>query len=158
MQSLLRTLAAVLAAIYQHLFGQPSPPGHWTPPVLDEAEAFESRLIRVLPAGWTVDRRERRPWYRPLPRSSQPYLTDWDRSWVLSTPWPGHEPQRAQVHLHLVRDADSLPPSKETLARWERFTVVAQDPAVMEIDNDSFAWHTLPGWPTARADLVTALA
>ena len=77
---------------------------------------------------------------------------------MLSTPWPNHEPQRAQVLLYLLRDGAALGPGREIVARWERFAVAGQDPSVLQIGNDAFTWATLPGWPTARADIASALA
>lgn len=158
MRRLLRLLALLLAAraVHQALFG--ATPGPDTPPVLDEAEALERRLRSVLPPAWHLEQRVRRPWHLGGPDASRPYLGEWDRAWVLSTPWPGHEPQRAQIVLHLLRDGGSLRRRQEIVARWERFAVVAQNPGVVRIGDDAFTWATLPGWPTARADLAAALA
>ena len=156
MRWILGTLAAIFAGIYRRLFGSAPPPGAWTPPVIDEVEIFETRLASVLPPGWTLERRDLRPWGGQP--DSQPYLADGQRGWVLSTPWPGHDPQRAQVWLFLFRSPGPLSPQQAVLTRWERFDVVAQDPASIRIGNDSFSWTTLPGWPNAKADIVAALA
>ena len=159
MRQLLRLAALLLAAraLHRAFFGPTPDPD--LPPLIDEVEALERRLRPVLPGGWTLERRPQRPWDPgPAPLASRPYLEDWARAWVLSAPWPGHEPQRAQVHLFLLRDTGGLSVDREMLARWERFSVAAQDPAAIAIGNDRFTWATLPGWPTARADIIAALA
>jgi hypothetical protein len=157
MRQFLRLLALLLAAraLHRVLFG--GAPGPDTPPLIDEVEAFERRIGTVLPRTWTLARWARRLDTMPGP-PSRPYLDEWDRAWVLSTPWPGHEPQRAQIVLHLLRDGDGVGPGHDVVAQWERFTVLGQDPAVIAIGTDRFTWATLPGWPTARADLAAALA
>ncbi|HKZ08503.1 MAG TPA: hypothetical protein VJU81_23755 [Methylomirabilota bacterium] len=156
MRQLLRLIALLLAAraLHRVLFG--GVPGPDIPPVIDEVEALERRIGTVLPRTWTIERRPRRIDGAPGP-PSRPYLDDWDRAWVLSTPWPGQAPQRAQIVLHLLRDGGSVGPHQEVLSPWERFTVVAQDPSVVSIGGDAFSWATLPGWPSARADLRAAL-
>jgi hypothetical protein len=155
----LMLVQAIVLAVRRFLFGTAgSPAGLGLPPLIDEVEAFEDRLGSVLPGTWSLERVDRRPW-DPLSRGrSLPYLSDLDRSWVLSTPWPGEAPQRAQVHLFLIMDGAPIPASKDVLTRWERFTVVAQDPTVIQIANRAFTWDTLPDWPDARAEIIGALA
>ena len=157
MRQLLRLLALLLAVRALHRVLFETVPTADTPPLLDEAEALEHRLRAVLPRTWTLEARVRQPW-RFGPAASRPYLAEWDRAWVLSTPWPGHAPQRAQIVLYLLRDGTGMGPHHEILARWERFTVAAQDPATLAIGSDRFSWATLPGWPSARADLAATLA
>ncbi len=144
-----------LAQSLRRLFGSSITIG--TPPTIDEIEAFEDRLNWILPHNWSLEKRDRRPFEIPSSRSSKPYLDDWNRYWVLSTPWPTHEPQRAQIHLYLIQNSVALPNNKELLTNWERFSIVAQDPSVVQINNDSFTWMTLPGWSDAKDDIKNSL-
>lgn len=131
--------------------------GPTIPPIIDEVEVFENILLSALPINWTFERRNRRS-IGPLGlRSTTPYLSDWNRYWVLSTPWPGNEPQRVQIHLYLIREIGTLHNDKEHLTNWERFSVVAQNPSVIQINNQSFTWATLPGWPNAKDDIINSL-
>lgn len=127
------------------------------PLLADESEAFEKRIGMALPGGWTIDRHHRAPMFAVGKPTSEPYRLDSERYWILSTPWPGKEPQRAQVVLYLFRDPAGVPAHLERLATWERFALFAQDPADVSIGGSSFTWSTLPGWSGARAAIVAAM-
>lgn len=126
------------------------------PPLLDEVEAFEERLRRVIPYDWQLERlsfKAADPGRRP---ASQPWAEPEARAWVISTPWPGTN-QRLNVMLFLVPNDKTPQPHHDRLASWERFSVTAQDPSIAEIGGVRYSWDSLPGWPDARAAIVSTL-
>lgn len=139
---------------FRILFGGSSTLTSDIPPIIDEVEVFENILLSILPSNWTLEITSNRP-LDPLGYDeTKPHLGDWDHFWILSTLWPGHEPQRIQIHLYLLRKIGTLHSDKEKLADWERFSVIAQNPSVIQINNESYTWTNLPGWPNAKDDIT----
>jgi hypothetical protein len=126
------------------------------PPVIDEVEAFERRVERAMPPSWTLERLDLRPTRPARSAGSRPWADPYHRAWLLSTPWPGTN-QRVQVMLFLAEKETAPPTHLERLTEWERFIVVADDPAAMVIAGVSHGWDDLPDWPDARLALTAAL-
>ena len=98
-------ILSILRSIFSRIFGSINSA---TPAIIDEVEIFENILLSIIPVNWSMEKRNRRPLFLLNPPTSKPYLDSWHRYWVLSTPWPGHEPQRAQIHLYLLQDSRPL--------------------------------------------------